>query len=66
MAHACGHPHKSHYSNGMCQNCYLAKYYLKRKVKQEQKASEKVADKSPSRSENNFAESAFEGLKADV
>tara|TARA_B110000285_G_C15120559_1_gene616845 strand:+ start:1977 stop:2255 length:279 start_codon:yes stop_codon:yes gene_type:complete len=37
MAHACGHPHKSHYSSGMCQNCYLAKYYLKRKNKQAEK-----------------------------
>jgi len=32
-AYACGHPNKSHYSNGMCQNCYLAKYYIKRKNK---------------------------------
>ena len=37
MAWACGHPNKSHYSRGMCQNCYLAKYYIKRKQKQTKK-----------------------------
>ena len=42
MAHACGHPDRSHYSSGMCQNCYLAKYYLKRKNKQEEKAKAKL------------------------
>jgi hypothetical protein len=26
----------------MCQNCYLAKYYLKRKNKQEEKAKAKL------------------------
>ena len=31
MAYACGHPNKPHYSSGMCQNCYLAKYYQKKK-----------------------------------
>ena len=41
MAYACGHTHKSHYSNGMCQNCYLAKYYLKRKNKASEKNSVK-------------------------
>lgn len=61
MAHACGHPHKSHYSNGMCQNCYLAKYYLKRKVKQDNKTKEKGDDKSPTCSENTHAESVFIG-----
>lgn len=59
MAHACGHPHKSHYSNGMCQNCYLAKYYLKRKTKQEQKTKDKSGEKSQTCSENTNAESAF-------
>lgn len=39
MAWACGHPNKSHYSRGMCQNCYLAKYYIKRKQKQTKKLS---------------------------
>jgi hypothetical protein len=33
----CGHPNKSHYSNGMCQNCYLSKYYIKRKEKADKK-----------------------------
>ena len=37
MAYGCGHPHKPHYSQGMCQNCYLAKYYVKRKLKQTKK-----------------------------
>jgi hypothetical protein len=40
MATVCGHTDRSHYSSGMCQNCYLAKYYLKRK----QKALTKEAD----------------------
>jgi NMD protein affecting ribosome stability and mRNA decay len=31
LAYACGHTTRSHYSSGMCQNCYLAKYYLARK-----------------------------------
>lgn len=33
MASSCGHLNKPHYSNGMCQSCYLAQYYLKRKAK---------------------------------
>jgi hypothetical protein len=33
-AYACGHLEKAHYSAGMCQNCYLAAYYQKRKLKQ--------------------------------
>ena len=33
MASACIHKNKPHYSNGLCQNCYLAQYYLKRKKK---------------------------------
>ena len=44
MAYACGHPHKSHYSSGMCQNCYLAKYYLKRKQKQAEKQKQSSED----------------------
>jgi len=42
MAYACGHPQKSHYSSGMCQNCYLAKYYIKRKNKVAEKAEAKA------------------------
>lgn len=42
MASVCGHTDRSHYSSGMCQNCYLAKYYLKRKNKQEEKAKAKL------------------------
>lgn len=34
MASKCIHTNKSHYSNGLCQNCYLAQYYRKRKEKQ--------------------------------
>ena len=37
MASACSHKNKPHYSNGLCQNCYLAQYYLKRKEKNEKK-----------------------------
>ena len=33
MATACEHPHKIHYSQGLCRSCYLAKYYQKRKAK---------------------------------
>jgi hypothetical protein len=33
MASDCEHTDKPHYSNGMCQSCYLAQYYLKRKAK---------------------------------
>ena len=32
MATACIHKHKNHYSNGLCQKCYLAQYYLKKKT----------------------------------
>ena len=44
MATACTHSHKPHYSNGLCQNCYLAQYYLKRKKKNQEKmaAAKKV------------------------
>lgn len=48
MAYACGHPDRSHYSSGMCQNCYLAKYYLKRNSKQEEKAKSKVESETKS------------------
>ena len=51
MATACSHTTKPHYSNGLCQNCYLAQYYQKRKAKQQQKAMEQKAlkeGKSPS------------------
>ena len=40
MASACIHKNKPHYSNGLCQNCYLAQYYLKRKKKNENKTKE--------------------------
>ena len=33
MANKCEHIYRSHYSNGLCQNCYLAQYYQKRKAK---------------------------------
>ena len=33
MASECEHTFRPHYSSGLCQNCYLAKYYLKRKKK---------------------------------
>ena len=44
MAYACGHPNKSHYSRGMCQNCYLAKYYIKRKQKLNKKLATRELD----------------------
>jgi hypothetical protein len=37
MASLCEHTSRLHYSCGMCQNCYLSKYYLKRKKKQLEK-----------------------------
>ena len=36
-AWACEHTDKLHYSKGMCQNCYLAKYYRDRKEGQRKK-----------------------------
>ena len=48
MAYACGHTNKSHYSSGMCQNCYLAKYYIKRKNKMEEKAKAEASKKDSS------------------
>ena len=59
MAHACEHKNKPHYSNGLCQNCYLAQYYLKRKKKlEDKKEAEKLRasqkeDKTVTKSENN-------------
>ena len=41
MAYACGHFDRSHYSRGMCQNCYLSKYYVQRKDKKSKKPSGK-------------------------
>lgn len=57
MATACGHTNKPHYSNGLCQNCYLAQYYQKRKAKQQQKALEQKAlkeGKSPAELQESF------------
>ena len=31
-AWACPHPYKLHYSKGLCQNCYLSKYYHDKKA----------------------------------
>lgn len=33
MASKCQHTTKPHYSSGLCQSCYLAQYYQKRKKK---------------------------------
>ena len=41
MASACQHGDKLHYSNGLCQSCYLAQYYQKRKQKMAQKEASK-------------------------
>lgn len=30
-ADKCGHPERSHYSQGMCKSCYHKKYYVKSK-----------------------------------
>lgn len=43
MASACGHFDRSHYSRGMCQNCYLSKYYIQRKDKKTKKNTDKKA-----------------------
>lgn len=57
MAWACGHPDKSHYSNGMCQNCYLAKYYQKRKSKMaDKKASSDQKDEAPAHTDEASTE----------
>ena len=37
MASKCEHTDKPHYSGGLCSNCYLAQYYLKRKQKKYEK-----------------------------
>ena len=31
MAWACEHVFMAHYSNGLCQRCYLSQYYVDRK-----------------------------------
>lgn len=36
-AWACQHSNKLHYSKGLCQNCYLAKYYRERKEEKRKK-----------------------------
>jgi len=40
MASRCEHTFRPHYSNGLCQNCYLAQYYQKRKKKTIEKSRE--------------------------
>ena len=37
MASKCEHKDRQHYSTGLCQSCYLAKYYLKRVERKRQK-----------------------------
>ena len=46
MADACEHTTRPHYSNGLCQSCYLAQYYLKRKIKMAEKQQKAEAEKS--------------------
>ena len=41
MASECAHTDRPHYSSGLCQNCYLAQYYKKRKEKAIRKEKEK-------------------------
>ena len=48
MATTCGHTHKPHYSNGLCQSCYLAQYYLKKKAKNQAKKASQESQKSKS------------------
>ena len=45
-AWACEHTDKLHYSKGMCQNCYLAKYYRDRKDAQRKKKLLNTQEKS--------------------
>ena len=43
MASKCEHIDRLHYSYGLCQSCYLAQYYQKRKQKQLAKEQAKDA-----------------------
>ena len=52
MATKCIHIDKPHYSGGLCSNCYLAQYYLKRKQKrfekqQREKATQRQGQADP-------------------
>lgn len=52
-AWACQHNNKLHYSKGLCQNCYLANYYRKRKARNlltAQQRAEETAKEVPSTS----------------
>jgi len=39
-AWACQHSEKLHYSKGLCQNCYLSRYYRTRKEQKKRKEQE--------------------------
>ena len=44
MAFACEHTDRSHYTNGLCQNCYLAEYYVKKKQKLDEQATSEASE----------------------
>ena len=54
MATKCPHPNKPHYSSGLCQSCYLAQYYQKRKKKMlDKEISKKISESSEKLSEKS-------------
>jgi hypothetical protein len=61
MASKCTHLNKPHYSSGLCQSCYLAQYYQKRKkkmldkedMKKKSDSSDKLSEKSEKSEKSN-------------
>lgn len=64
LATLCPHKNKPHYSNGKCQNCYLASYYVKRKAKlaSKQKLQGKHAEDTETEQEHSDKDSKDESF----
>ena len=64
MASKCQHTNKPHYSSGLCQSCYLAQYYQKRKKKMLEKEMLHV-NKKKSDSEDKVSHKSKNSVAVD-
>jgi hypothetical protein len=64
-AWACSHDDRLHYSKGLCQNCYLAKYYRNRKEKKTKKPAKKAGKNNSSNSNSDSGDESIVSADAD-
>lgn len=58
LATGCEHTDKPHYSNGKCQSCYLAEYYVRRKKQPVKVGSKRARNEDASDIEDDICQSA--------